>query len=167
MVRTKSATLLVALACLLSLTATARPAGDEDFAMKAAKDGKMEVELGRLAMRKARNAAVKNFGRRMTSDHTLVGNKLHAIAVRKRMALPADLDADQKAELDRFAQMTRNEFDRAYMQKMVSDHESAVSDFKTEADSGGDRQLRSFAATTLPTLRTHLRMARQTLRSLR
>jgi putative membrane protein len=141
--------------------------GDEDFAVKAAKDGKMEVELGRVAARKARTVAVKNFGRRTTSDHTVAGNKLKAIAMRKRITLPVDLDADQKAELDRFSQMTRNEFDKAYMQKMVSDHESAVSDFKAEADSGSDRQLRSFAATTLPTLRTHLRMARQTARSLR
>jgi putative membrane protein len=158
-------TLVVAFVCLVSMTGTVLAVGDEDFAVKAAKDGKMEVELGRLAGRKARSAAVKNFGRRMTSDHTVAGNKLKAIAMRKRITLPADLDADQKAELDRFSQMTRNEFDKAYMQKMVSDHESAVSDFKTEADSGTDRQLRSFAATTLPKLRTHLRMARQTLRT--
>jgi putative membrane protein len=149
------------------MTGTVLALGDEDFAVKAATDGKMEVELGRLASRKARSAAVKTFGRRMTSDHTVAGNKLKAIARRKRITLPADLDADQKAELDRFSQMTRNEFDKAYMQKMVSDHESAVSEFKAGAGSGSDRQLRSFAATTLPTLRTHLRTARQTLRILR
>jgi putative membrane protein len=51
-------------------------------------------------------------------------------------------------------------FDKAYAKSMVSDHTKAVAMFQKEADKGGDSGLKSFAATTLPTLQEHLTMAR-------
>ena len=130
--------------------------------MKAAKGGQMEVALGRLAASKGSNAAVRSFGRRMVTDHTKAGNKLKAIAMKKRLTLPTEMDADQKAEMDQLSKLSGAEFDRAYMNLMVSDHEKDVSEFETEANSGADPQLKAFAATTLPTLKTHLRLAKQT-----
>jgi putative membrane protein len=51
-------------------------------------------------------------------------------------------------------------FDRAYIQEMVKDHEEDVKLFRTEAQQGKDPELKRLAATTLPTLEAHLRMAR-------
>ena len=151
----------------VSAGAAVAAAQDEDFAMKAAAAGKKEVELGRLSMRRARNASVKRFGRRMVADHTLAGNKLKALAARKGIALPRELDAEGREAMDRLGGLRGREFDRAYMEMMVSDHEKAVADFETESTSGADRGLRSFASQTLPTLRMHLRMARATASGLR
>jgi putative membrane protein len=133
---------------------------DEDFAMKAAAAGKKEVELGRLASRRGRSAAVKSFGRRMVTDHTMAGNRLKALAARKGITLPRELDADGRAAMDQLSSLRGREFDRAYMEMMVSDHEKALADFETESRSGADRGLRNFARQALPTLRMHLRMAR-------
>ena len=135
---------------------------DQDFAMKAANGGKMEVELGRLAAKKGRHAAVKSFGRRMVTDHTVAGNKLKAIARRKSITLPQTLDADAKAKVDQLAPLNGAAFDRAYMDMMVMDHEEDVTLFEAEATSGSDAQLKAFAAATLPTLKRHLSMAKQT-----
>ena len=135
---------------------------DEDFAMNAAKGGQMEVQLGRLATSKGKNAAVRSFGHRMVTDHTKAGNKLKAIAMKKGLTLPTEMDPDQKAEMDQLSKLSGAEFDRAYMNLMVSDHEKDVSEFETEANSGADPQLKAFAATTLPTLKIHLRLAKQT-----
>jgi putative membrane protein len=48
------------------------------------------------------------------------------------------------------------------MRDMVSDHRTDVNEFKREANSGTDTELKSFAAKTVPTLEEHLRMAEST-----
>jgi putative membrane protein len=151
--------------CFATATATNAASAqnpDLDFAIKAASAGKMEVELGRLATKKGRSAAVRSFGRRMVTDHTRAGNKLNAIARRKDITLLQTLDAEAKAKMDQLAQLSGAAFDRAYMDMMVSDHEAAVSLFETEATGGTDAELKAFAAATLPTLKMHLSMAKQT-----
>jgi putative membrane protein len=166
MIRTKGQLLtgLVILFCasaLVPITALAQNA-DQDFAIKAASAGKMEVGLGRMAAKKGRSAAVKSFGRRMVTDHTRAGNKLKMIAAKKAITLPELLDAEGKAKMDQLAQLNGAPFDRAYMDMMVADHEKAVAEFETEATSGADADLKAFAASTLPTLKMHLRMAKET-----
>jgi putative membrane protein len=41
----------------------------------------------------------------------------------------------------------------------VTDHTKDVNEFKTEAKSGADADVKSWASNTLPTLETHLKMA--------
>ena len=137
-------------------------AQDQEFADKAAKGGAMEVELGRMAATKAQNAAVKSFGRRMVTDHTKAGNKLKALAKRKGLSLSTEMDTTQREEVQRLSQLKGAEFDRAYMEMMVSDHEKDVAEFEMQANSGTDKDLKMFAAQTLPTLKVHLQLAKDT-----
>ena len=51
------------------------------------------------------------------------------------------------------------EFDDAYMQQQVKDHQTTILLFQTEANSGQDTKLKAFAAETLPILQHHLQMA--------
>jgi putative membrane protein len=51
---------------------------------------------------------------------------------------------------------TGADFDKAYMEMMVSDHKKDISLFEKESKNGKDSDLRSFATRTLPTLRMHL-----------
>ena len=53
------------------------------------------------------------------------------------------------------------QFDREFTKMMVQDHEKVVAAFDKQAKDGKDSELKAFAAKTLPTLRTHLQMARQ------
>jgi len=50
-------------------------------------------------------------------------------------------------------------FDKAYSKMMVSDHKKDIAEFKHEASSGADPQVKSFASQTLPTLQEHLQLA--------
>jgi putative membrane protein len=152
---------------LVGATTVGAQVADEDFAVKAAAAGNKEVRLGRLATRRARSGAVKSFGTRMVADHTSAGNKLKAIAARKRIRLAAGLDDEARAAVDQLSALSGREFDRSYMEMMVADHEKAVADFEAEANAGSDRQIRSFARQALPTLRMHLRMARDSASRLR
>jgi putative membrane protein len=135
---------------------------DSTFAMKAAAGGMAEVKFGQLAQQKASNPAVKQFGERMVTDHSKANSQLKSVASKNDITLPSGLDAKDQATYDKLSKLSGPEFDRAYMKDMVSDHEKDVSDFKREANTGKNSDIKNFASQTLPTLQEHLQMARQT-----
>lgn len=140
--------------------------GDMKFAREAALGGMTEVQLGRLAVQKSSNDKVKEFGQRMVDDHSKAGDQLKSIAAKDNITLPSELDAKHKAVVDRFSKMSGTEFDRVYVRDMVKDHNNDVMAFEKEANDGSNPDLKSFASSTLPTLRDHLRMAKDNERTM-
>jgi putative membrane protein len=136
--------------------------GDSAWVMKVAKGGMAEVELGKLATEKAASDEVKKFGQRMVDDHSKANDDLKTLAQNKKITLPADMDPKEKALRDRLSKLSGAAFDRAYMQAMLADHRQDVAEFRKEANSGKDPDVKAFAAKTLPTLEEHLKMAQQT-----
>jgi putative membrane protein len=134
-------------------------ANDQMFASEAAIAGMAEVELGTMAMQQGRHARVKSFGQMMVTDHSKAGDELKSIAKSKGMTLPTMLDAKHQATRDKLAKLSGAEFDRAYMDEMVTGHQAVATKMMTEANSGSDPQLKAFAAKTLPTVQSHLKMA--------
>jgi putative membrane protein len=134
---------------------------DEAFVMKAAHGGLAEVELGKLAVDKAASDEVKKFGQRMVDDHSKSNEELKTLAQNKKITLPTAVSPHDKAMHDRLAKMSGAAFDRAYMQAMVTDHRKTVNEFRVEARSGKDADVKGWAAKTLPTLEEHLKRRRQ------
>jgi putative membrane protein len=128
--------------------------------------GMEEVELGKVAVQKAQNDKVKQFGQRMIDDHTKAGEQLKSIAAKDNIAIPSRLNAKHKAVVDKYSNLSGAEFDRAYMKDMVRDHEKDIADFQKEANGGSNSDLKSWAGSTLPTLQEHLRMAKEANSSL-
>jgi len=139
-------------------TKSTNSSGVQAFLTEAATGGMAEVELGTLAAGKASNARVKEFGQRMVTDHGKANEELKALAARKNITLPQSLDAKHKAEHDRLAAMSGAAFDRAYVTAMVNDHQKDVAEFKKQAASNADPDVKAWAAKTLPTLQEHLQM---------
>ena len=137
-------------------------AADRTFMMKAAEGGMAEVALGELAAKQAASDDVKQFAQRMVDDHGKANRELMDLAAKKGVTLPTDLDAKAKALKTKLEKMSGAEFDREYMREMVKDHEKAVALFEKEAKSGHDAEAKAWAEQTLPTLRDHLKMARET-----
>lgn len=137
-------------------------ASDREFMMKAAGDGMAEVELGQLALKQASSEDVKKFAQRMVDDHTKANQELMDLAKTKGVTLPTATTDKDKKMMDKLAKQSGAEFDREYMKSMVSDHSKAVSMFDHEAKSGHDAETKAWADKTLPTLREHLQMARDT-----
>ena len=132
------------------------------FVHEAAIGGMTEVKLGNLAQQQASNAQVKQFGARMVKDHSKANDELKQLASSKGIDVPAELDSKHQKDIDQLQKKQGAEFDRAYMDHMVKDHKKDVSDFKKEANSGKDPDIKAFAAKTLPTLEEHLQMAEST-----
>jgi putative membrane protein len=132
---------------------------DHTFIMKAAEGGLAEVQLGKLASDKGSSEQVKQFGQKMVDDHGKANDELKAIAQSKNISLPTDLEPKDKALMNRLQKLSGAQFDRAYMQAMLKDHKTDVAEFKKEASSGRDSEVKAFAAKTLPTLESHLQLA--------
>ena len=143
-------------------TANRMTTSDNTFATKAAQGGMAEVQLGNLAKDHASSPDVKQFGQKMVDDHTKANDELKSIAARKNITLPTSVDAKDQATYDRLSKLNGAAFDKAYMRDMVSDHRTDVNEFRKEANSGSDADLKAFASKTLPTLEEHLRMAEST-----
>ncbi len=133
---------------------------DGTFVKQAAEGGLAEVELGKLATQKASSDDVKKFGQRMVDDHSKANDQLKDVASKKNITLPADLNAKDKAAKSRLEKLSGAAFDRAYMADMVRDHTKDVAEFRREAKSGSDADVKAFASSTLPTLESHLTEAK-------
>jgi len=119
-------------------------AKDKTFMKKAAKGGMMEVAMGQLAEQKAQNDDVKSFGKRMVTDHGKANDELKSIASKKGVQLPSKEHTGTWTS------------DKAYIDMMVKDHEKDLAEFKNEANSGSDPDVKKFADDTAKVIQEHL-----------
>ena len=119
-------------------------AKDKTFMKKAAKGGMMEVAMGKMAEEKAQSDDVKSFGKRMVTDHSKANDELKSIASKKGVQLPS------KEHTGKWTS------DKAYIDMMVKDHEKDLAEFKEEANSGSDPDVKKFADDTSKVIQEHL-----------
>jgi putative membrane protein len=160
---------LIAVAVWLSAPFLLNPAAlaaqtptTSDFVQSVAISDMFEVQAGQLATEKAQSGDVKSFGQRMVDDHTKTTKELKTLIADKdiKAELPSKLDSEHQAMLDKLTGLSGNQFDKAYMQSQVKGHEKAVSLFEAYAASGENKDLKSWANDTLPTLKDHLKEAK-------
>jgi putative membrane protein len=134
---------------------------DAQFAVNAANAGMTEVQAGQLAQQKGTAKDVKEYGAMMVKDHTDAGNKLKALAASKNVTLPAAISPDMQKNIDDLQTKNGRDFDKAYIDMMISDHKKVISAFEDESKKGTDADIRAFADSTLHTLHKHLDKAEQ------
>jgi putative membrane protein len=149
-----------ALIGLAGLPASAElSAADREFAMKAASGGMAEVQTGQLADQRSTSPQIKQFAQRMIADHTAANNELMQIAKQGNITLPSQPTGKHATEEQKLRSLNGTDFDQAYAEGQLRDHQEDVQLFRTEAASGQDPALKAFAQKTLPILEQHLQMA--------
>lgn len=134
---------------------------DGGFVAEAAEMNATETALADLAARNATDNEVKAFAAELLRDHKAAGEELKAMAADKQWAFPQSLDAMQQQALQALQRAHGPEFDRAFVDAMVTSHERAVAAFRNASASATDAGLRAFAQKQLPALEKHLTHARQ------
>jgi putative membrane protein len=134
-------------------------AGDSKFVRDAAESSLAEIQLGQMGVQKATNSDVKTFAQRMIDDHTQANSQLAPIASQKGVTLPTDVSALHKHAASQLSKLSGAEFDRAFMDQMVTDHQKVVTEFQHVSKGAKDSDVKSFASTNLPAMQEHLRMA--------
>jgi putative membrane protein len=157
--------LLTALLCVATCAASAAEpdsthpvSAAQAFVTKATQDGLAEIQLGTLAQNRSKDPKVKEFAARMVADHTKANADLAALAKRKNLEVPTDLDDKHRTMVHAVSTKPPSEFDAEYSRQMISAHDAAVTLF-SDAAAVGDKELAGFAEKTLRTLHQHQQLA--------
>jgi putative membrane protein len=141
-------------------------AQDRRFVEQATSAGLAEVKAANMALHRSVSPAVREFGRWMITDHTLLDDMLTHFAQRAGVAVPDRMDDKDQTAYDKLDQYKNEvEFDLHYVADQVDAHKAAIELFKEEAQSGANPGLRWLAHKMQPMLTQHLAEA-QELRSL-
>lgn len=136
--------------------------GDKAFFEKAAKSGKEEVAVSQAALPHLTNSQAKEFASMMVSDHTGANEELKALAAKKAVTLPV-----KEPDVKKWAEGKDRNFDKEYINKMVSDHEEAVELFTKASKKSDDPEIQAFASKTLPKLQQHFDQAKAIKKALK
>jgi putative membrane protein len=131
-----------------------------DFLVDAFNGGMTEVQLGDLAQRKAVDGSVKSFGTMMVNDHTSANNQIKSLALERNVSLPASIGDENKKLVDDLSNKSGKEFDIAYINAMIDDHEKDIKEFEKASNNVKDLDVKNFVDNTLPVLRRHLDSAK-------
>jgi len=129
---------------------------DAKFAVAAYGGGLAEVALGKLAQERASNQQVKDFGAMMVKDHSAANDKLKQIADAHKVVMPAGITAEAQALKKDLEAKSGADFDKAYVDAMVKDHEEDIKEFQEAQNVIRYPDLRDFNQQTTPVLQKHL-----------
>jgi putative membrane protein len=119
-----------------------------------------EIETGRLAQLRGKDKDVIAYGKRMTREHTEASNELTNILKAKNMSYPKpSLPNDEHS--NKLRNSTGGEFDKQYISMMVMDHQKTIDLFETASKNIQEPELKAFATKLLPSLKTHLNLAKE------
>lgn len=131
----------------------------KSFVEKVSEGNAAEMALGELALKKASNPEVKSFAQHIIDDHQKSQEELKQVAQNKGLETSDKIGTKQKATQEKLQRMSGVSFDKAYIDAMVKEHQNDVKEFKKQAQSSDDPEIKNWAAQTVPKLEQHLQMA--------
>lgn len=143
---------------------TVSSALDTSYIREAVRGNFTEVALGRLAESRASDSAVKDFGKKMVSDHDAMNQQWGQLAASYKLRIMnpgPDMGEAGKDAVDRLGKLKGSEFDQAYMNEMIQEHQQALDLLQRARNSAQDRQIRRVAETSATTVSEHLTLAQQ------
>lgn len=145
---------LVATPVLAPVTAFA--ATDSAFLADAMKGDNTEVSIGTLAAKRGSTAATRNYGQMLVTDHT--AHRMKVAALGRTMGVPktAMLSPDGMQMRSMLMGLHGSQFDAAFKQGMIDDHQKDIAKYQDEINSGQSPQVKQLAQDTMPTLNQHL-----------
>jgi len=155
-----------------TLADTAKPT-DAQIAHIAYTAGQIDVETGKLALKKSQNKDVRAFAQRMVGDHTAVNDQALAL-VKKLNVTPEDnptsqslVDQANPARADLSA-LNGAEFDKAYVANEVAFHKTVNDALSTTLiPAAQNPELKSLLESGLKLFEAHLEHAEQLVETLR
>jgi len=129
---------------------------DADFLVYAEEVNLEEIQLGRLAQTRGTTTKIKELGKMMETDHGKASSDLQALAESMQITLPATLTDDGSDSNNKLMDTKPSDFNKEYIDMMVSGHKDAISKFEDASKDANDSNIRNYASSMLPVLRQHL-----------
>ena len=143
---------LLAAACHRGEAAKQVPPFDANaFIVATANLARSDVDLGDLALRKARLPETRQLAAIVAVEQRTLLAALAALAQRRKIALPAVLEDRRAALHQNLSILPGQVFDRSWALAMMQDYDAILRGLAAAAQSGDD-DLRAFAARVRPTI---------------
>jgi putative membrane protein len=132
-----------------------------------------EVNAGKLAATKAKSREVKQFARKMATDHTSLNKSVASLASKSKIRPEPSADSkklkeEDKAELKKLKGLKGDEFDRAYIDSQISAHERVLDTLdKTLIPSAKNEELKNLLTKARQKISDHLELAKKVQASLK
>lgn len=144
------------MASSLSFPAFAASEATEDFLTKATIGNRFEIASSDMALARSEDKEVREFAKAMIEDHNKNLNMLKRVAPSDADPRNGDeLDAKHQAELDTLQKASDANFDAAYIAAQKKAHAETIALYSSYAKNGDAKDLKDFAAASLPTLKMH------------
>jgi putative membrane protein len=136
---------------------------DKQYAQAMATRGMMEIRLGQAALEKSGREDVKVIAHRMIKDYLSWDAGMEKAAAKLGIEMPSDMDAKDKAEVDRISALSGPEFDKAYLKEVVKLQTKALTMSHHEASEAAVSGFRHWAGIVIPTLQEQVHDAQKAL----
>jgi putative membrane protein len=133
------------------------------------KVNQMEIDMGRMAQRKGSNAAIKDYGKMLVTDHQKTDKDVTTLANKHGQTIPKDTavnEMDKNEEKDNMDAMNRlqtlkgADFDRELLQIAVQGHEKELARADTAIGQVQDDDVKQLLKDMKPVLQRHADQAR-------
>ena len=136
------------------------PVDSQTFVQKAANSNMAEIQLGQLALQKSQDPEVRQFAERMVKDHSASLAKLKTAAGKDNITVPTALDSEHQQKQQKLSALSGGAFDEAYSEQMEKAHHKTMGLLENAQKSDKvSASLREYATSTLPTVKTHTKLA--------
>ncbi len=146
-------------AILMPVKATAQSDDDKKFLAMLHNQIKTRSKLSKVAVQKATDPAVKAFAEKMIAEHTKMTQGMKPFAESWGLTPPSGPDEDAQKELDKLDKPSGKDFDKEYIDIMVSDHSKALQEFTKEAKDTKDTKFRAVVIQDKTAVAAHKNMA--------
>jgi len=150
----------------------AAPPNDAQIAQIVLTADTVDVDYGKLAVKKTKNAEVKAFAETMIRDHTAVNDKAAALAEKINLTPEASdtsksLKSDGDKMMAKLKGMHGAEFDKAYVDNEVAYHTSVIGALNTVLlPNAKNAELKALLESGKPIFESHLEHAKTLQKSL-
>jgi putative membrane protein len=132
----------------------------------AIEEQQVAIVLGQLATQRAHNERVKEYGSKVARDHTAVRREAEQLASAHQVPLPKKLTPEDIQKVDELSQLSGHEFDRAYMNFTLQNHEATLEQYEQHIKTMRYPDLREYFTSTVPIVQAHRDQARSIKNSL-
>jgi putative membrane protein len=130
---------------------------DKSFIKDATEGSQAEINFAKLALAKSKDPNVRKFAERMITDHTKLIEDMRPFTKKYDVKASGEPVMDH-AKYEELKMKSGTDFDRAYVEAMVKDHNDDLNDFIKEENSTSDPQLKATVEKGEKVVREHTEM---------
>jgi putative membrane protein len=125
------------------------------FLIEAIDTRRFLLEAGMLATEQGTTDQIKDYGKLMVNDQSIMIKEINAIAASRRIVLPETLSKEKLKKLAVLKGKYSIEFDKKFIKQFTMHHKYDLKEFE-RATASKDRYVRIFARRYLPVVQLHL-----------